>query len=154
MSVEIERRFLLKNDDWRQFVKKSIDMKQGYMSVEKECTVRIRIIGNDAWITIKGFISNVSRHEFEYQIPLNDAQTMLNELCAFSLTKTRHIVEIDNYSFEIDEYHEKNAPLIITELELQDENQKYPQPSWLGEEITSDGRYSNAYLSLHPYSSW
>ncbi|MBQ5428803.1 MAG: adenylate cyclase, partial [Neisseriaceae bacterium] len=92
MSIEIERRFLLKNNDWQKEISQSIKMQQGYMSVEKECTIRVRIIDNHAWITIKGFISNISRHEFEYPVPVKDAQVMLNELCAFSLQKTRHII--------------------------------------------------------------
>ncbi|MBR6026380.1 MAG: CYTH domain-containing protein [Neisseriaceae bacterium] len=154
MSVEIERRFLLKNDNWKQNIHKSIEMQQGYMSVEKECTIRLRIIDDKAWLTIKGFITPVSRHEFEYPIPISDAKTMMNNLCAFTMTKTRHIVKVDNVSFEIDEYHGANAPLIVAELELANENQTYPTPEWLGEEITDDGRYSNAYLSKHPYSQW
>ena len=154
MSIEIERRFLLKNNDWQNEISQSIKMQQGYMSVEKECTIRVRIIDNHAWITIKGFISNISRHEFEYPIPVKDAQTMLKELCAFSIQKTRHIIHKGDYTFEIDEYEGENAPLVIAELELKDETEDYPPPNWLGEEITADGRYSNAYLSRHHYSLW
>ena len=85
---------------------------------------------------------------------MKDAQTMLKELCAFSLQKTRHIIHKGDYTFEIDEYEGENAPLVIAELELKQETEEYPQPNWLGEEITADGRYSNAYLSRHPYSQW
>ncbi|MDO5687474.1 MAG: CYTH domain-containing protein [Neisseria sp.] len=154
MSVEIERRFLLKNDSWRSQITRSIIMQQGYLSVEKERTIRLRIIDDQAWLTIKGFISDVSRHEFEYPIALSDALTMMREMCPFVLQKTRHLVYVDDLLFEIDEYEGENAPLIVAELELPDENTPYSVPDWLGVEITADGRYSNAYLSKHPFATW
>ncbi len=154
MSVEIERRFLLKNAAWREQVTASVVMRQGYLSVEKEHTIRIRVIGDEAWLTVKGFISDVSRHEFDYPIPKSDAETMLNALCPFVLDKTRHLVTVDHATFEIDEYQGENAPLIVAELELPDEAAPYPTPAWLGTEITADGRFSNAYLSKHPFATW
>lgn len=154
MSVEIERRFLLKNAAWREQVTASVVMRQGYLSVEKERTIRIRVIGDEAWLTVKGFISDVSRHEFDYPIPKSDAETMLNALCPFVLDKTRHLVTVGHATFEIDEYQGENAPLIVAELELPDEAAAYPTPAWLGTEITADGRFSNAYLSKHPFATW
>lgn len=154
MAVEIERRFLLANDTWRAHIRKSLLMRQGYLTVEKECTIRVRISGNDARLTIKGFISNVSRHEFEYPIPRADAESILANLCPFVLEKTRHFIDVDDVVFDIDEYGGENAPLIIAELELPAEDAPYPRPAWLGEEITADGRYTNAYLSRHPFSQW
>lgn len=154
MAVEIERRFLLADDTWRAQSRRSVVMLQGYLTVEKECTIRVRITGGDARLTIKGFISDVSRREFEYPVPRKDAEEILQNLCPFVLEKTRHYVDVGNVLFEIDEYGGANAPLVIAELELPAENAPYPRPAWLGREITADGRYTNAYLSKHPFSQW
>lgn len=153
-NIEIERRFLLCNDSWRKSVCETLLLQQGYLSVEKDRTIRVRISGNRAWLTLKGHLSPISRHEFEYEIPLNDAQTMLASMCPFKVEKQRHIVDYQGFTFEIDEFFGENAPLILCELELVSETAEYPRPDWLGEEITSDGRFSNAYLSKHPFSTW
>lgn len=152
--VEIERRFLLRDETWRTSVSETMLLQQGYLSVEKERTIRIRICGNRAWLTLKGYLSDVSRSEFEYEIPLSDAQTMLASMCPFKVGKHRHIVHYQGFVFEIDEFFGENAPLVVCELELASEQSDYPRPSWLGEEITSDGRFSNAYLSKHPFGQW
>ena len=154
MSIEIERRFLLKNDSWRTQAGAPKVLQQGYFTVEKECAIRVRIVGDDAWLTFKGYISDVSRSEFEYEIPVADAQTMMDTMCPFRLEKHRYEVNYQGFVFEIDEYFGDNAPLIVAELELPAEDTPFPHPDWLGEEITSDGRFTNAYLSKHPYSQW
>ena len=153
-GIEIERRFLLKNDAWKAVAGAPCLMSQGYLSVEKERIIRLRIIGNRAWLTLKGYISDVSRSEFEYEIPVADAQTMMDTMCPFRLEKHRHEVSYQGFVFEIDEYFGDNAPLIVAELELPAEDTPFPRPDWLGEEITSDGRFTNAYVSKHPYSQW
>ena len=153
-GIEIERRFLLKNDAWKAVAGTPCLMSQGYLSVEKERIIRLRIIGNRAWLTLKGYISDVSRSEFEYEIPVADAQTMMDTMCPFCLEKHRYEVSYQGFVFEIDEYFGDNAPLIVAELELPAEDTPFPRPDWLGEEITSDGRFTNAYLSKHPYSQW
>lgn len=153
-GIEIERRFLLKNDAWKAVAGAPCLMSQGYLSVEKERIIRLRIIGNQAWLTLKGYISDVSRSEFEYEIPVVDAQTMMDTMCPFRLEKHRYEVNYQGFVFEIDEYFGDNAPLIVAELELPAEDTPFPRPDWLGEEITSDGRFTNAYLSKHPYSQW
>lgn len=153
-GIEIERRFLLKNDAWKAVAGAPCLMSQGYLSVEKERIIRLRIIGNRAWLTLKGYISDVSRSEFEYEIPVTDAQTMMETMCPFRLEKHRYEVNYQGFVFEIDEYFGDNAPLIVAELELPAEDTPFPRPDWLGEEITSDGRFTNAYLSKHPYSQW
>ncbi|QMT31204.1 CYTH domain-containing protein [Alysiella filiformis] len=152
--IEIERRFLLKNDSWRQHASAPQILQQGYLSVEKACTMRVRIVGEQAWLTIKGYVSDVSRSEFEYPIPLNDAQMMLATLCPFKLEKHRYTVAYEGFVFEIDEFFGENAPLIVAELELPSEDAAFARPDWLGEEITSHGKFTNAYLSKHPYSTW
>lgn len=154
MTIEIERRFLLKNDSWRAQAGEPEIMRQGYLSVEKERTIRVRIIGNRAWLTLKGYISDVARSEFEYEIPLPHAETMMQTMCPFKLEKRRYKIDHQGFVFEIDEYFGDNAPLIVAELELPSEDAVFAEPEWLGEEITSDGKFTNAYLSKHPYSEW
>ena len=153
-NLEIERRFLLANDTWRQHATAPQRLHQGYLTVAKECSIRVRIIGDNAWLTIKGYISDTTRSEYEYPIPLAEAQQMLATLCPFKVEKNRYVIEYDGHRFEIDEFLGDNAPLILAELELPSETTAYPRPSWLGQEITSDGRYTNAYLSTHPYPTW
>ncbi|MFC3873364.1 CYTH domain-containing protein [Neisseria musculi] len=154
MTIEIERRFLLKNNDWRAQAGEPETMRQGYLSVEKECTIRVRIIGNRAWLTLKGYISDVARSEFEYEIPLPHAETMMQTMCLFKLEKRRYKIDYRGFVFEIDEYFGDNAPLVVAELELLGEDAAFAKPQWLGREITSDGKFTNAYLSKHPYSEW
>ena len=154
MTVEIERRFLLKNDSWRTKAGAPQTLRLGYLSVDIERSIRVRIFGNRAWLTLKGYISDVSRSEFEYEIPLAHAETMMATMCPFKLEKHRYEIEHEGFVFEIDEYFGDNAPLVVVELELPVENAPFAKPDWLGEEITSNGCYTNAYLSKHPYSKW
>ena len=154
MTVEIERRFLIENDKWHQYADEPLLLKQAYLSVEKERTVRVRIVGQRAWLTLKGYISELSRSEFEYEIPLADAEKMMESMCPFKMEKNRYRVEFEGFVYEIDEYFGDNAPLIVAEIELPSEDTEFPKPSWLGKEITADGKFTNAYLSKHPYSSW
>lgn len=154
MTVEIERRFLLKNDDWRKQAAEPQILRQGYLSVEKERTIRVRIAGSRAWLTLKGYISDVSRSEFEYEIPLEHAQAMMETMCPFKMEKRRYRVEFEGFLYEIDEYGGENAPLVVAEIELPSEDAPFAKPDWLGAEITSDGKFTNAYLSRHPYSTW
>lgn len=154
MTVEIERRFLLADDSWREATSEPLVLQQGYLSVEKERTIRVRIIGSQAWLTLKGYISDMTRSEFEYEIPLAHAQAMMADMCPFKMEKYRYQVKFKGFVYEIDEYFGDNAPLIVAEIELPSEDTEFPKPSWLGQEITSDGKFTNAYLSKHPYSSW
>ena len=153
MAVEIERRFLVANDNWRGLVEPKL-LYQGYLSVDKERTMRVRIVGDEAWLTLKGYISDVSRHEFEYPIPLQDALTILEQMCPFKMKKHRYCIEFAGQLFEVDEYFDDNAPLVVAEVELPSEDTEFARPNWLGEEITHEGRFTNAYLSQHPYSTW
>lgn len=154
MTVEIERRFLLANDGWRALAGAPKTLRQGYLSVEKERTIRVRIVGQQAWLTLKGYISDISRSEFEYEIPLAHAQTMMATMCPFKLEKHRYEIAYGGFTFEIDEYFGDNAPLIVAEIELPSEHAEFAKPDWLGEEITFDGKFTNAYLSKHPFSTW
>lgn len=154
MSLEIERRFLIENDDWKAYADAPLLLKQGYLSVEKERTIRVRIIGEQAWLTLKGYISDISRSEFEYEIPLQDAENIMDTMCPFKMEKRRYPVKWGGFVFEIDVFEGENAPLVVAEIELPSEDTVFDRPDWLGREITSDGMFTNAYLSKHPFSTW
>ena len=129
MTVEIERRFLLADDSWREAASEPLVLQQGYLSVEKERTIRVRIIGSQAWLTLKGYISDMTRSEFEYEIPLAHAQAMMADMCPFKMEKYRYRVEFKGFVYEIDEYFGDNAPLIVAEIELPSEDTEFPKPS-------------------------
>lgn len=154
MPVEIERRFLIENNKWHQYADEPLLLKQAYLSVEKERTVRVRIVGQRAWLTLKGYISELSRSEFEYEIPLADAEKIMETMCPFKMEKRRYPVRWNGSLFEVDVFLGENAPLVVAEIELPDENADFDRPDWLGREITADGMFTNAYLSKHPFSSW
>lgn len=154
MAIEIERRFLLKNDDWRGLAQ-GVCYEQGYLMTEKACTVRVRVIGEQAYLTIKGFISASRRSEYEYEIPYADARAMLDGLCLYKVTKMRYKIQAEKgLVWEVDEFSGANVGLVLAEIELPDEETAFQLPSWLGAEITHDGRYSNARLAVEPYQGW
>ncbi|MTD33111.1 CYTH domain-containing protein [Paludibacterium denitrificans] len=153
MAVEIERRFIVHGDARRKLAP-GVPYRQGYLSVQKERTVRVRIVGSQAWLTLKGQISDISRHEFEYPIPLADAQTMMDSMCPMVVDKHRHKIEHGGFIWEVDEFFGDNAGLVLAEIELPSEDTPFDKPDWVGEEVTHDGRYTNAYLSQNPYTRW
>ena len=153
MALEIERKFLLASDAWRAQVSRSTRIAQGYLNTDIERTVRVRTKGEAAFLTIKGKNAGISRTEFEYAIPVADALELL-KLCPNVLDKTRHLVEVDGHTFEVDEFHGDNAGLIVAELELASLDAAYPQPEWLGLEVSGDARYYNSALSTTPFSAW
>ncbi|QZA77507.1 CYTH domain-containing protein [Deefgea tanakiae] len=153
MAVEIERKFLVASDAWREQISHSTRIAQGYLCTDPERTVRVRTKGEAAFLTIKGKNAGISRAEFEYAIPVADALAML-QLCPNVLDKTRHLVNVDGHTFEVDEFHGANAGLIVAELELSSEDAAYPQPAWLGAEVSGDTRYYNSALSITPFSQW
>lgn len=154
MPTEIERKFLVVGDDWRTLGKGTI-YRQGYLTSSAERTIRIRIAGDQAFITIKGASQGISRSEFEYPIPLEDAQEMLETLCDRPfIQKTRYKIEWNGLLWEIDEFEGENKGLIIAEVELKDTNQPLSLPPWIGEEVSHDPRYFNASLVKLPFSQW
>lgn len=154
MGTEIERKFRVSGDAWRGRGT-ATRYRQGYLSTVKERTVRVRVAGDRAQLTIKGITVGASRTEFEYEIPVDDADVMLDELCEQPIIdKVRHVVEIDGTTWEIDEFAGANAGLVVAEVELDDADQHVTRPAWLGEEVTDDPRYFNANLVAHPYSEW
>ncbi|ABA21594.1 adenylate cyclase [Trichormus variabilis ATCC 29413] len=153
MAQEIERKFLVNGDDWRQLAEGS-PYRQGYIP-SQGATVRIRVVGNQGYLTIKGPTVNFSRSEFEYLIPLADAQEMLDTLCDRPfIEKIRYKIDLAGLVWEIDEFAGVNQGLILAEVELADEAQKIDIPHWIGTEVTGDHRYFNSYLVKHPFSQW
>lgn len=160
MGIEIERKFLLKNDDWKEQVSSSTFFKQGYLNASKsnsdvKSSVRVRIEGNNANINIKSMTLSITRQEYEYSIPIDDAKKMLDELCEQPLIeKTRHIVKYNDHKWEIDVFSGMNEGLIVAEIELQNENEKFSIPDWIGDEVSEQVKYYNVNLIQYPYSSW
>ena len=152
MAIEIERKFLVEGTDWRTADPTYIC--QGYLNRDKERTVRIRVFGEQARITIKGISVGASRAEFEYWIPMEDGKQML-QLCESPLIeKNRHTVKFRNKLWEIDEFLGANQGLIVAEIELNSEDEPFEFPPWVGQEVTDDPKYFNSKLSIHPFSNW
>jgi CYTH domain-containing protein len=153
MAKEIERKFLLKNESWRG-LSQGVSYRQGYLTAGAGITVRVRIVGNQGFLTVKGATVGNSRLEFEYPIPLEDAQEMLDTLCDRPLIeKTRYKIKQGDLLWEIDEFAGENQGLILAEVELKEENQTIELPEWIDREV-SDPKYFNANLAKHPYSQW
>lgn len=155
MGLEIERKFLIKGD-FKQYAYKQEDIVQGYLSSVPERTVRVRIKGEKAYLTIKGAgnISGLSRYEWEKEIPAHDARELLNLCEPGIIDKTRYYIKNDKYIFEVDEFHGENEGLIMAEIELTNEADIFEKPDWLGYEVTGDERYYNSYLSQKPHTKW
>jgi adenylate cyclase len=153
MGIEIERKFLVKNEAWKSDDPEGLRCRQGYLIAEKEKTVRVRIIGEQAFLTIKGKTSGISRSEFEYEAPIEDAESLLN-LCGSIIEKTRYEIEHEGMRWELDVFAGANAGLVVAEIELETDDQSFVLPDWVGKEVSADPRYFNAALSKHPFSQW
>ncbi|MBF0603285.1 MAG: CYTH domain-containing protein [Nitrospirae bacterium] len=154
MGIEIERRFLVENDSWRQGASVT-RLKQGFLSVDKERVVRVRLEGDDGTLTIKGLTRNNTKKEFEYAIPSQDALELLHALCLKPLIeKHRFRVVYDGFSWDVDVFEGENRGLVIAEIELDRGDQPFAKPPWLGREISDDPRYFNANLGQNPYCRW
>jgi adenylate cyclase len=154
MAREIERKFLLASDAWRATVSHSTAMKQGYIATSERASVRVRISGEEARLNIKSGGLVASRAEFDYAIPVEDARELLALSVGPLVEKTRHYVDHGGFEWEIDEFAGANSGLVVVELELDSEDQQFPRPSWLGQEVTHLRRYYNVCLVDHPYSVW
>ncbi len=154
MGIEIEKKFLLKGDAWKNLAQGTI-YRQGYLNASKERSVRVRTIDDKAFMTIKGKSVGAARMEFEYEIPIDDAKIILEELCEKPIIhKKRYKIDAHDFTWEVDVFYGENEGLVVAEIELEAEDQAFTKPEWVGEEVTSDSRYFNANLSKHPYSSW
>jgi adenylate cyclase len=153
MGREIERKFLVLGDAWRAGAS-GTSYVQGYLSRDVARIVRVRQAGPSAYLTIKGSAQGASRPEFEYPIPLSDAQQLMN-LCLRPLVeKMRYVIKYGNKRWEVDEFHGDNRGLILAEIELSREDEPIEIPLWVGQEVSGDPRYFNSYLSEHPYTQW
>ncbi|TPD73679.1 CYTH domain-containing protein [Flavobacterium microcysteis] len=154
--LEIERKFLVKSDQFKSLAFTKNHIAQGYLNSHPERTVRIRIKGESGFLTIKGKgnESGVSRFEWETEIPLIEAKHLI-QLCEKGvIDKIRYEVQSGSHIFEVDEFFGENEGLVIAEIELKSEDESFEKPDWLGNEVTNDERYYNAFLSHHPYKSW
>jgi adenylate cyclase len=154
--IEIERKFLVLSDEFIALAFAKNKIAQGYISTNPERTVRVRIKENKGYLTIKGAgnTSGLSRFEWEKQISLQDAEPLL-KLCEKGvIDKVRYEIKVGKHVYEVDVFEGENEGLIIAEIELQSENEAFEKPNWLGEEVTGDEKYYNAYLSKNPFSTW
>lgn len=154
--VEIERKFLVKSDDFKNQAFAQNKIAQGYLSSVPERTVRVRIKGKKGFITIKGLSqgNGMSRFEWENEIPVDEATELLKLCEKGKIEKTRYEIKSGNHVYEVDEFYGDNEGLVMAEIELNSEEEAFEKPEWLGEEVTNDERYYNAYLSKNPFKDW
>lgn len=154
MAREIERKFLVRGDTWRRGAE-GTELRQGYLSTDPGRSVRLRLAGDSAWITIKGPTRGPAREEYEYPVPAGDAAEMLEDLCLKPLVvKKRYQVSHGGREWVVDEFGGENSGLVMAEIELAAEDEAFDMPPWAGEEVTEDGRYANASLVENPYRRW
>jgi adenylate cyclase len=154
MGIEIERKFLVRGETWRNG-EPGVLYRQGFLRSSVECVVRVRVQGEQAFLTIKGPTQGISRQEFEYPIPMGEAQEMLDKLCSQPLMeKFRYFRSYAGLTWEIDEFLGDNRGLVVAEVELQSADQAISKPDWVGQEVSGDPRYLNVNLAVKPYSQW
>jgi adenylate cyclase len=152
MATEIERKFIVEGTSWRQGT--GVRFSQCYLNRDKERTVRVRIAGDKAFLTVKSLTRGASRAEFEYEIPVADAEQLLELSDGPVIEKNRYRIVHDGSTWEVDEFLGDNAGLVVAEIELTSEDQPFSRPPWLGREVTHDSRYFNSNLAGYPYSQW
>lgn len=154
-NYEIERKFLIINELWDKIEKPDGEIYiQGYIQNKSGKTVRVRIAGNKGWLTIKGSSKGITRYEFEYNIPHEDAKIMLEQFTKNQIIKNRYKINYKGHLWEVDEFKGDNAGLILAEIELKSEDEYFEIPDWIGKEVSGEKYYYNAYLSKHPYKNW
>ena len=153
MPLEIERKYLVTSDAYKAGAN-PVEITQVYLTIQDNLAIRVRIEEHHASIAIKSKISERVNREYEYNIPLDEARSLMNLSQYSSITKTRHLVDYKNHLWEVDEFHGENEGLIVAEIELDDENEEFEIPPWLGEEVTADYRYLNSNLAKSPFSNW
>ncbi|MBI89810.1 MAG: adenylate cyclase [Candidatus Marinimicrobia bacterium] len=153
MALEIERKFMVLNHDFKSDSYEVIDIKQGYIFSDDNKVLRVRIASNHSKIAIK-FGEDIVRHEYEYEVPLKDAENLLKICQGHIITKKRYLIKNDGLIWEVDEFLDDNKGLVVAEIELRDENENFFKPNWIGEEVSYDKRFYNHYLSRKPFSTW
>lgn len=155
MGIEIERKFLVRNDRWRSAARRATELRQGYLANTDACSVRLRVAGERAWLSVKAMQPGPARAEFEYELPVADAEEMLATLAGGSqVRKRRHEVPVGAHCFEVDEFLGENQGLVVAEIELDAVDEAFPRPDWLGAEVTMDTRFHNFRLACEPFRSW
>jgi adenylate cyclase len=155
MPVEIERKFLVRDERWRDHVVRALPMVQGYLTgAGGKASVRVRLEGDVGKLNIKAAVVGAARDEYEYDVPAGEARRMLDTLCVGVVEKVRHFVEHRGHTWEVDEFGGANEGLVTAEIELGEEGEDFVRPDWLGDEVTHQRRYYNQALALHPYSTW
>lgn len=161
MGIEIERKYLLANEQWRGAIQRSVAMAQGYVNDmealregRQKASVRVRLAGGKAWLNLKSRELGHTRQEFDYEIPPADAQALLALCVGGRIEKTRHYVPYQGHTFEIDEFFGDNAGLVVAELELEHADVAFARPVWLGREVTDELRFYNLALAERPYAQW
>lgn len=152
MALEIERKFLVRGDAWR--TADGILYRQGYLNRDKQRTVRVRIAGEQGFLTIKGVSTGATRVEFEYEIPVAEAASLLMLCDGPLIEKTRHRIPLGAHVWEVDEFHGDNTGLVVAEIELGSEDEAFEQPDWVTVDVTEDARYYNSNLAVRPFRKW
>ncbi len=154
MALEIEHKFLVKGNEYRTLAEPKL-YRQGYLSIEANKEIRVRMAGEKCCVTVKSKINETMRQEFEYTIPCKDARIMLDQLCnGLIVEKYRYRIPFEGKIWEVDEFLDKNAGLVVAEIELEYEGEHFKKPDWIGKEVSGDDRYLNAALALNPYKNW
>lgn len=155
MSIEIERKFLVDHEKWNRVDKPvGTHYRQGYILSDKEHTVRVRVSDKSCFLNLKSRSSNMSRNEYEYEIPLQDGLEILESFTTNGTEKIRYDIPFEGKLWEVDEFLGDNKGLIVAEIELGSEDEMFKKPSWITVEVTDDGRYTNAALAKHPFKNW
>lgn len=155
MAQEIERKFLVNHSKWQQIEKPIGNLyRQGYLLTDPTKTIRVRQTTERAFLTIKGLSVGATRPEYEYEIPLNDAKELLDNFSTSELSKIRYEIMYDNKIWEVDEFLGDNAGLLVAEIELETEDEKFNLPSWIDQEVTGQDKYYNSNLTIEPYKNW
>ena len=156
MAYEIERKFLIKDDSWKTGLTEadSSFIQQAYLSVYPEPTVRVRIKDSQAFLTLKGKSMGITRSEYEYKIPVEDALELIKLAVSSVIIKRRYEIKYQDKLWELDEFFGENEGLLIAEIELEKENEKFDCPEWVGEDVSLDSRYTNSFLAANPFNSW
>lgn len=154
-SMEIERKYLVDTQRWENLPKpKPIKIVQGYLTTNPEKTIRVRIKGEKALMTIKGQVQGIAREEIEFEIPIDKAYELIHKFCGAVIEKNRYLINHKGKTWEVDVFEGNNKGLVLAELELLTEDERFTLPDWVTQEVTHDFRYYNSYLSENPYSNW
>ena len=155
MADEIERKFLVRNSDWQTSIAEKLRIKQGYIAVNERCAIRIRIANTQATLNIKSAGLNIARKEYEYPIPISDAEEMLEQFCPDQyIEKTRYRVNYETGVWEVDVFEGLNKGLVVVEIELESAEQSITLPDWVGKEVSGEAKYLNNNLVTRPFQTW